>query len=89
MIVSNVPGPPVPVYIGGARLVGLYPLGPIFDGAALNVTVVTCDDDVDIGIITCPDVAPGSVDELGHACHDALAELVALAEVSAPSDVDE
>jgi WS/DGAT/MGAT family acyltransferase len=89
LIVSNVPGPPVAVYIGGARLVGLYPLGPIFDGAALNVTIVTCDDDVDVGIITCPDVAPGSVDELGHRCHDALSELVALAEVSAPSDVDE
>jgi diacylglycerol O-acyltransferase / wax synthase len=89
LIVSNVPGPPVAVYIGGARLVGLYPLGPIFDGAAMNVTIATCDEDVDIGIITCPDVAPGSVDELGHACHDALAELVALAEVSAPSELDE
>ncbi len=79
LVVSNVPGPPVPVYIGGARLVGLYPLGPIFDGAALNVTIVTCDDDVDIGIVTCPDVAPGSVDELGHDCHRALEELVAVA----------
>jgi hypothetical protein len=50
---------------------------------------VTCDDDVDVGIITCPDVAPGSVDELGHACHDALNELVALAEVSDAPDVSE
>lgn len=79
LVVSNVPGPPLPVYCGGARLVGLYPLGPIMDGAALNVTIVTCDDDVDIGIVTCPDVAPGSVDALGHACHRALEELVALA----------
>ena len=80
LVVSNVPGPPVPVYCGGARLVGLYPLGPIMDGAALNITIVTCDDDVDIGIVTCPDVAPGSVDALGHACHRALEELVALAD---------
>jgi len=81
LIISNVPGPPVPVYCGGAHLVGLYPLGPIFDGAALNITVVSCDDDVDIGIVTCPDVAPASVDALAEAFRDALAELVALARV--------
>jgi diacylglycerol O-acyltransferase / wax synthase len=80
LVVSNVPGPPIPVYCGGARLVGMYPLGPILDGAALNVTVVTCDDDVDVGIITCPDVAPGSVDALGHACQRALQELVKVAD---------
>jgi len=79
LVVSNVSGPDIPVYCGGARLVGMYPLGPIFDGAALNITVVSCDDDVDIGIVTCPDVAPASVDELGGACRTALAELVALA----------
>ena len=60
-------------------LVGLYPLGPIIDGAALNVTIVTCDDDVDIGIVTCPDVAPA----LGRCTRPrvprALDELVALA----------
>ena len=86
LVVSNVPGPPLPVYCGGARLVGMYPLGPIMDGAALNVTIVTCNDDVDIGIVTCPDVAPASVDALGHACHRALEELVAVA--NAQDDLD-
>jgi WS/DGAT/MGAT family acyltransferase len=81
LVVSNVPGPEVPVYCGGARLVGLYPLGPILDGAALNITMVSCDDDLDIGIVTCPDVAPGSVDELAAACRVSLEELVALARV--------
>jgi diacylglycerol O-acyltransferase len=83
LVMSNVPGPPVSVYCGGARLVGLYPLGPIFDGAALNITVVSCDDDVDVGVVTCPDVAPAPVDALATAFHDALAELVALARVPA------
>lgn len=86
LVISNVPGPPVAVYCGGAHLVGLYPLGPIFDGAALNITVVSCDDDVDIGIVTCPDVAPAPVDALADAFHDALAELVALARTSGPAE---
>jgi diacylglycerol O-acyltransferase / wax synthase len=78
LVVSNVPGPPVPVYCGGARLVGLYALGPIFDGTGLNITFTSCADDVDVGIVACPDVTPslaGLVDAFG----EALAELVALA----------
>jgi len=86
LVISNVPGPPVPVYCGGAHLVGLYPLGPIFDGAALNITIVSCDDDVDIGIVTCPDVAPAPVDELAAACHESLSELVACARVPPRED---
>jgi len=85
LVISNVPGPPVDVYFGGARLVGLYPLGPIFDGAALNITVATCGPDVDIGIVTCPDVAP-PVDGLAAAMRDALAELVAAARIPSRSD---
>lgn len=80
LVISNVPGPPVDVFFGGARLIGLYPLGPIFDGAALNITVATCGPDVDIGIVTCPDVAP-PVDGLADAMREALAELVAAARV--------
>ena len=85
LMISNVPGPPVPVYCGGARLKGLYALGPIFDGAALNITVASCDDDVDVGIVTCPDLAPPA-DALADAMHDSLAELVALARVPSHPD---
>lgn len=80
LVISNVPGPPVPVYCGGARLAGLYPLGPIFDGAALNITVASCGDDVDVGVVTCPDLAPPA-DALTAAVRDSLAEMVALARV--------
>jgi len=85
LMISNVPGPPVPVYCGGALLKGLYALGPIFDGAALNITVATCDEDVDVGIVTCPDLAPPA-DALADAMHDSLAELVALARVPGHTD---
>jgi WS/DGAT/MGAT family acyltransferase len=54
VVVSNVPGPPVPLFLGPARLVAAYPLGPILEGAAVNITVISYDDAVDIGLITCP-----------------------------------
>ena len=52
LVVSNVPGPPVALHLGGARLVGIHPLGPIFDGVGLNVTVLSHDDrSLDFGIV--------------------------------------
>jgi diacylglycerol O-acyltransferase / wax synthase len=74
LILSNVPGPPVPLYIAGARLVELYPLGPITDGAALNVTVLSLADRISFGIITCPDLLP-RVWDLADAIPEALCEL--------------
>jgi diacylglycerol O-acyltransferase / wax synthase len=75
LILSNVPGPPVPLYMAGARLVGLYPLGPITDGAGLNVTVLSEEDRVGFGFITCPDLVP-RVWDLADAIPGALGELV-------------
>ncbi len=40
VITSNVPGPPVPLYLGSARLAGFYAFGPI-GSAAVNVTLMT------------------------------------------------
>ena len=53
LVVSNVPGPPVPIYMLGARVVGMYPFGPVFHGAGLNLTVLSSDNDVDVGVIAC------------------------------------
>jgi len=76
LILSNVPGPPIPLYLAGARLVGLYPLGPIMDGAGLNVTVLSEEDRVGFGVITCPDLVT-EVWDLVDAIPTALGELVA------------
>lgn len=46
---SNVPGPPIPLYLAGARMVGAYPLVATI-GAAVNVTMVTYDGSAFIGI---------------------------------------
>jgi diacylglycerol O-acyltransferase / wax synthase len=81
LILSNVAGPSVPLYLAGARLVSFYPFGPITDGAALNVTVLSQDDRVGFGIVTCPDLMP-RVWDLAGAIPGALHELLEAASAS-------
>jgi diacylglycerol O-acyltransferase / wax synthase len=75
LVISNVPGPPFPLYLGGARLVSMLPLGPPLDGIGLNVTVLSYIDHVDWGFIACRELAPG-LWGLADAVRDAHAELV-------------
>jgi len=63
LVISNVPGPPVPLYFMGARIDGLYPLGPIFHGAGLNITVMSSPGKVHVGAIACRELVPAP-DEL-------------------------
>ena len=58
LVISNVPGPPVPLYFVGARIDGFYPLGPIFHGAGLNVTVMSNDGRMHVGVIACAEAMP-------------------------------
>lgn len=58
LVISNVPGPPVPLYFMGARMDALYPLGPIFHGAGLNVTVISNNGRMNIGVIACREMMP-------------------------------
>jgi len=61
--------------MAGARLAGLYPLGPITDGAGLNITVLSQEDRIGFGLITCPGLIP-NVWDLADAIPEALRELV-------------
>lgn len=73
--ISNVPGPPFPLYSAGARLLANYPVGPIMDGSGLNMTVMSYLDQLDFGLLACPDVLD-DVWGLADGLHSALAELV-------------
>jgi len=76
LVISNVPGPPVPLYFLGARIDGLYPLGPIFHGAGLNVTVMSSAGKMHVGLIACRDAIP-DIDRLAVDFQDELDALYA------------
>ncbi|MPY78104.1 MAG: wax ester/triacylglycerol synthase family O-acyltransferase [Actinophytocola sp.] len=81
LVISNVPGPPMPLYLLGARITGMYPLGPVFHGAGLNVTVVSLAGRVDVGLIAARNQAD-DLWPLAEALPAALAELVTAAELA-------
>lgn len=76
VVISNVPGPPVPLYYGGAELVAAYPMGPIMEGAGLNITVMSYRDRVDIGFMACRELIPDVWDLPDHV-DASMAELLA------------
>jgi diacylglycerol O-acyltransferase len=74
LVVSNVPGPTAPLYIAGAKLVGIWSMGPILENVGLNVTVWSYLDALNFGVVACPETMP-DLAELPSALHDALDEL--------------
>jgi diacylglycerol O-acyltransferase len=58
LVLSNVAGPPFQIYLAGAKVEGIYPLGPVMEGPGLNITVVSYRDRVGFGIIACSDGLP-------------------------------
>ena len=79
LVVSNVPGPPFDLYCLGARVLQFFPLGPVMEGAGLNITVVSHKGDMDIGIVVCPECAPNP-SRIADGFFEAASELRQLAE---------
>jgi WS/DGAT/MGAT family acyltransferase len=52
LVVSNVPGPPIPLYCAGATMLAHYPVSVVTDGVGLNITVMSYLDRLDVGIVT-------------------------------------
>jgi hypothetical protein len=79
VVISNVAGPPFQVYLAGAPVQAIFPLGPVLEGSGLNITVISYRDRVGFGLIACAERLPdlsalaaevaGAVDELLEAVH--------------------
>jgi diacylglycerol O-acyltransferase len=80
LVISNVPGPPFPLYLGGARVMSMLPLGPPIEGAGLNITVLSYVDRIDWGFIACRELVP-RLQDMAHAVEDAHHELLKAAHI--------
>ena len=58
VVVSNVPGPPIPLYYAGARMEGIYPVSVVSDGMGLNITVFSYLDKLQFGLVADRDLVP-------------------------------
>jgi WS/DGAT/MGAT family acyltransferase len=58
LVISNVPGPQFPLYLGGAELQANYPVSVITDGMGLNITVMSYRGHLDFGVLADRDQMP-------------------------------
>jgi diacylglycerol O-acyltransferase / wax synthase len=83
VVVSNVPGPPVPLYLAGARMLTNYPTSIIVHGVALNITVQSYDRNLDFGLMADAAAMP-DVRELADAIRIAFDDLQAMPHADEP-----
>ena len=87
VVISNVPGPPLPLYMAGARMLTNYPTSIIVHGMALNITVQSYNTSLDFGLMADAAAMP-DVRELAQAITVAFDDLRALPRPGEP-DADE
>ncbi len=83
MVVTNVPGPQVPIYTLGAPMLEIYPHVPLIDGTGLGIALLSYDGRLCWGFNADYDVVP-DLAVFVQAVRDAFDELRALADVSPP-----
>jgi WS/DGAT/MGAT family acyltransferase len=58
LVITNVPGPQVPLYIGGARLLAHAGMAPIFDGMGLILPIFSYNGTLSIGALSSRNILP-------------------------------
>jgi diacylglycerol O-acyltransferase len=58
LIITNVPGPPFPLYVAGARISRIYGMAPILDGLGLLLVIFSYNGKISIGITSCQQMVP-------------------------------
>jgi len=85
LVISNVPGPNVPLYMGGAELKHFYPISALVDGQGLNITVQSYNGSLDFGFVADRELVP-DVWRLTDMLEASLDELLAAVRVTPGPD---
>jgi WS/DGAT/MGAT family acyltransferase len=86
VVISNVPGPNIPVYLAGAKLLAHYPVSVVTDGVALNITLIGYLDQLHFGLTAAREVMP-DIDEVMADLGRELALLVKAAKATKKASV--
>ncbi len=76
LVITNVPGPQVPLYVAGAKLLAHIGAAPLFDGMGLILPIFSYAGQLAVGATSCREVMP-DVDVFTSYLEDALDELEA------------
>jgi diacylglycerol O-acyltransferase len=57
-VITNVPGPQIPIYFTGAKMVGFYGMGPVMDGMGIIHPVFSFAGRISISVTACRDMMP-------------------------------
>ena len=77
VVISNVPGAPVPLFLAGSQFLTFHPASIIVHGLALNITVQTYNGRVDFGIVADAKALPHA-EQFAQAIEAAFAEAMRL-----------
>ncbi len=75
LVISNVPGPPVPLFVAGAAVRHFHPVSIITHGLGLNITVLSYAGSLEVGIVSSKETLDRP-ETLGRGLTDALAVLL-------------
>jgi diacylglycerol O-acyltransferase len=84
-IVSSVPGPPVPLYRHGARLVHMISMGPLVEGIGVNFTGWSYAGEMAVAVMACRERAP-DIWDLAAGLRTSLDELIAAVDALPPRE---
>ena len=85
LVITNVPGPQIPLYMLGRQLDALYPMVPLAENTALGIAIMSYNGQLNFGLAADYDALPTST--CSRALHSAIEEIVSAAaaqETAAP-----
>jgi diacylglycerol O-acyltransferase / wax synthase len=87
IVISNVPGPRKPLYLGDAKLAAIYPVSVLIDYQAFNITVLSREDFLDFGLIAAHE-AIHDLSKISSYMQEAFAELDAASNAMLDAEVE-